>query len=399
MKKRRAKKVMIILLSCIGALLFIAFASLLMASGLFQKQTYLEPWQKNYAEKFSDPRIRLVAHGLLAGNGHNMQPWRIQLDKSDPMVFYLYADSDRLTNEVDPVARQFLVTQGAFLEYVRIAGKKLGYETAIELFSKGSYDEENLPESMKTKPVAKVTLTESEPENNPLYDFIFLQDTNRSAYEATKLTSEQIRQLQSLNNDEDISVEIFQDQENLDILGEYAMESATIEANTDRVMEESAKIFRANEYQKNKYRYGYSVEGQGTGGFMRHILQGLVTLFPAMNSGSAAKDAFIQSTKASVDSTPAYVMIITKDNSRLSQVKSGMLYSRMVLEAQHLGLVMQPLSQALEEYPEMNGPYTGIHNDYAKDGGTIQMLLRIGEPTMEAPKSMRRDVMELIDNR
>jgi hypothetical protein len=73
-----------------------------------------------------------------------------------------------------------------------------------------------------------------------------------------------------------------------------------------------------------------------------------------------------------------------------------MLYSRLTLTAHTLGLVVQPVSQALEEYPEMSKLYHGIHESYAPKGQTIQMLVRIGKPTEEVPQSMRRDVMDLI---
>ncbi|MNC64999.1 hypothetical protein D3C75_1152440 [compost metagenome] len=73
-----------------------------------------------------------------------------------------------------------------------------------------------------------------------------------------------------------------------------------------------------------------------------------------------------------------------------------MLYSRLILTAHSLGLAMQPLSQAIEEYPEMNGIYSDIHRSYAPGGGTIQMLVRLGTPLTEVPLSMRRDVQELI---
>jgi hypothetical protein len=396
MSKRKVKKTMTIIFSCVGALLIIAFVSLFIISGIFKQPKYLEPWQKNYSQKFDDPRIRLVAHGLLSANGHNMQPWKIRLDRENPMVFYLYADSERLTSEVDPFARQMMATQGTFLEYVNIAGDELGYQTAIELFPEGDYNEQNLSESMKTKPVAKITLTKTNPKSSPLYDFMFLPDTNRAAYQPTKLTSEQINQLENINVDAGLSMKIFQDKENMNKLNGYAMQGANIEAGVSRVMKESEIIFRANEYQKNKYRYGFSVEGQGTSGIMRHLMQGLVTLFPSMNSGKAASDMFIQSTRTSVDSTPAYALIITKDNDRSSQVKSGMIYSKLILTAHRLGFVMQPLSQVLEEYPEMKEPYSSIHRDYASDGGTIQMLVRLGKPIKEVPQSMRRDVMDLI---
>lgn len=381
-------------LSIVGVLLVLV-AVLFLASGALQKPSYLEPWQQTYSDRFDDPRIKLASRGLLAASGHNMQPWKILLDE-DESVFYLYADSERLAPEVDPYARQTMVSQGTFLEYVRVAGEKLGYKTDIVLFPNGEYDEQNLSESMNTRPVAKVTITKSEPANGGLYEDLFLPDTNRAAYKDTALTPDQIDRLLAINTDADLKLTIYQDEANKATLGDFAMEGARIESGIHRINEESAKIFRANEAQKNEYRYGFSVEGQGTTGFMKHVMQGLLTLFPGMNNEKASADLFVQSTQTAVDHTPAYAMIVSSSNSRTDQVKSGMLYSRLVLTAHALGLVMQPPSQVLEEYPEMSAPYARIHSEYAADGGTIQMLFRVGLPTQTFPNSMRRDVMDLI---
>ena len=168
------------------------------------------------------------------------------------------------------------------------------------------------------------------------------------------------------------------------------MQSAAIEAGVSRVMEESNAIFRSNEYQKNEYRWGYSVEGQGTSGFMRNFLQGVVTLVPSLNTGKAASRNFLSYTRTSVDNTPAYAMIVSSGNSRLAQVESGMLYSKLVLTGHKLGLAMQPLSQVLEEYPEMKSPYTEFQQAYAPNGGTVQMLFRVGVPTQSVPLSMQQ---------
>lgn len=386
----------------------VAGAALLCISGVFVKSTYLEPWEKDYVRRFDDPRIKLAAHGLLAANGHNMQPWKIRLDQNNSRVFYLYADSSRISGQVDPLARQMMITQGTFLGYLEIAGARLGYHTAIQMFPQGGYDEGNLLESMNTTPLAQITLNEAAPQEAPLYDYLFLPDTNRAPYQPGKLTPEQIRVLENLtatmkpvaadNSLEGgtLSLKILQDQENIAKLGSYAVQGAAVEAGVERVMKETEAIFQPNEYQKNQYRYGFSVEGQGTSGIKKHLMQGLVTLFPSLNSGKGSADLFVQSTRSAVDHTPAYAMIITKDNTRVSQVKSGMLYSKLILAAQQQGFVMQPLSQVLEEYQEMSELYQGIHRDYAPEGGTIQMLVRIGRPTKEVPLSMRRDVMELI---
>ncbi len=89
-------------------------------------------------------------------------------------------------------------------------------------------------------------------------------------------------------------------------------------------------------------------------------------------------------------------MILSNNNSRTEQVKSGMLYSKLVLTAHTLGIVMQPPSQALEEYPEMSALYQQIHAEYAPNGSTIQMFVRMGFATKSVPNSMRRDVNELL---
>ncbi|WP_019913488.1 Acg family FMN-binding oxidoreductase [Paenibacillus sp. HW567] len=394
--KKRGKKVMLIVVSGIAGLVAVVFAALLLISGVFTQQRYLQPWKPGYSAKMADPRLQLTAHGLLAASGHNMQPWRIKLDPNNDMVFSLYADSSRVSPAVDPDARQFMVSQGTFLEYIRIAGAELGYDAAIKLFPEGEYEESRLAGSMDSKPVARITLTKISAAAGPLYPYLFQPDTNRGGYKPDPLTDSQVQELKGINKDSDMTIEVFQDAGNMQKLADYANQAAKVEAGVDRVMEETAQIFRANEREKNKYRYGFSVEGQGTSGLMRHVLQGAVTLLPSLNKGQAASDQLIQSTEASVDKTPAYALIVSGDNSRTSQVRSGMLYSRLILTAHRLGLAMQPLSQAIEEYPEMNGIYSDIHRSYAPGGGTIQMLVRLGTPLNEVPLSMRRDVQELI---
>jgi hypothetical protein len=396
MKTRSINRIIFYITAGFASLGLIILLILFMLGGGFIKQTYLEPWDKNYASQFSDPRVQLTAYGLLAANNHNMQPWKIKLDKADNMVFYLYADSSRVTGKVDPIFRQMMITQGTFLEYVRIAGEKNGWNTLISLFPDGVYDESDIIHSMDKKPVAKITLSKTQPSASALYNSIFIADTNREAYKAEQLTSAQISSLEKLSSKSDLFIKLYTSKNDMDIIGNFAIQSSTIEAGVERVMEESNTIFRANEYQKNKYRYGYSVEGQGTTGFKKNLLQGLLTIFPSLNSGKGASRNFINYTKTSVDNTPAYAMIITAGNSRIEQVESGMLYSRLVLTGHTLGLAMQPLSQVLEEYPEMKTLYDKFKQTYAPQNGTVQMLFRVGKPVISAPLSMRQDVKSLI---
>ena len=57
---------------------------------------------------------------------------------------------------------------------------------------------------------------------------------------------------------------------------------------------------------------------------------------------------------------------------------------------------MQPVSQVLEEYPEMEALYQEVHERFSGEGQTIQMLVRMGEAEKAVGHSPRRDIMDLI---
>ena len=79
-----------------------------------------------------------------------------------------------------------------------------------------------------------------------------------------------------------------------------------------------------------------------------------------------------------VDTAMGHMWQVTPNNTRLDQISAGRDWLRLNLVATGLGLGMQPLSQGLQEYPEMAEVYDGLHARLAPGGGTVQMLARIG---------------------
>lgn len=372
-------------------LLLMAFTSETNASN----RKYLNVWNKTHHEQYLDIRIQLVSHGLLAPSSHNMQPWTIVLDEQNHNAFHLFANTGRMSAEVDPTHRQLMVSQGTFLEYLAIAAEKLGYSTTIELFPEGLPDEMRLTESLKEKPVAKITLQPSEKKNHPFYDFLFKPETNRGAYHEHKLTASEINAFTSMVQETGLNIAFYQTQQDVALIGKIAMEATTIEANQRQVMQETDGIFRINEHQKEKYGYGLSLEGQGYNGMSKQLIQGMLTLFPAMGRGNGSRKSFLTSTNKAVNATPCYIMLTSRHNDRVSQIQSGMLYSRMVLKAHQMGYAVQPLSQAIQEYDEIRALCHKTHQLFG-EGGTIQMLVRIGKPLKEAPLSIRQQPEDII---
>jgi hypothetical protein len=81
----------------------------------------------------------------------------------------------------------------------------------------------------------------------------------------------------------------------------------------------------------------------------------------------------------------AYVWLKTSGNGRLDQLAAGRAWLRLNLKATELGLGLHPLSQALQEYPEMEPHYARIHEQLAGPGQRLQMFGRLGYGPEVAP--------------
>jgi len=395
-KTHRARRIVLITVGSVVGVLVLGLGVILTVGGIFVPATYLQPWSATYYQQFSDPRMQVVAQAVLAPSGHNMQPWIVQLDKADTDVLYLYTDPTRLTPAVDPLARQTMVSQGTFLAYLQVAAAHLGYSASFDLFPNGTYDETDLKASMSELPVARITLAKDSSAKSDDYASLFLSDTNRSPYTAAPLTTAQTDALTALADSSPATLSILSDRRDMNTLGDFGNVGTLIETKYAAATAESDAVFYSTEQAKNEARSGFAVEGQGTTGFMKYFLQGLITLVPSVNDDAAGAENAIALTAAGVAHTPAYALISTPGNTRTEQVQAGILYSRFCLHARTLGLVMQPLSQVLQEYPSMAAPYAAIHAQYAPAGQTIQMLVRVGTPTTEYPVTMRRDANSLV---
>jgi hypothetical protein len=74
-----------------------------------------------------------------------------------------------------------------------------------------------------------------------------------------------------------------------------------------------------------------------------------------------------------------FVWINSQGNNRIDQITAGRSYLRVALRVTSLGLAMQPMSQALQEYAAMKSHYEQVHAMLSESTGErVQMLARIG---------------------
>jgi hypothetical protein len=86
----------------------------------------------------------------------------------------------------------------------------------------------------------------------------------------------------------------------------------------------------------------------------------------------------------------------TPANDRATQIATGAAYVRANLKATEVGLGIAPLSQALQEFPEMAGQMQAIlAATGTPPGHTLQMFFRMGYAD-PAPATPRRPLDAII---
>lgn len=377
-----------------GGIVVSAVAAGALISGAQLGRSYLDPWKKSYAGQSSDPRLQVASAGLLAGSSHNTQPWRIDLDDNDPLTFDLYANPERLTPVVDPLGRQAMISQGTFLGYMQEYGAAHGWDVQVKLFPEGELDEAAFSESLANTPIARIRLVEAVPVESSLAEGLYIPDTNRSPYKETPIDPSVASAIENLSNSV-ARIRLIDNPDEVAHLQAIALSAAMIEADKQEAMDEASALLRSNEYSKNHYRWGFTASDQNANPLVRHAMQTLVTLLPGLGQSEAAAKMFRESAVKHVEGTSAFVLVTTQNNDRHSQVEAGMTYARVVLSANVHGLATHPLSQALQEYPELSECYREIHESFGGDGA-IHMLARIGTPTAQVGPSMRMLVDDIV---
>jgi hypothetical protein len=80
-----------------------------------------------------------------------------------------------------------------------------------------------------------------------------------------------------------------------------------------------------------------------------------------------------------------HIWLVTRSNTRIDQLNAGRDWLRVNLATTKEGVGTHPMSQALQEYPEMKALYDRCRKLLAPEGGTVQMLARLGYASKVPP--------------
>jgi hypothetical protein len=365
-----------------GGAVFAAGATAVGCSGEMPAAA-IEAWSGPRAE--TDLRRWILGHALLAPHSHNLQSW--VADLRSPGEIVLYCDPTRLLPETDPFGRQIMMSHGTFLELLDLAARERGQRADIALFPEGTFG----PEKIDARPVARIRLApDPTVARDPLFAQILKRHTNRNVYDLKRAVPAEAWQAMRHAAAPYALRFGFVGTDRADELARHrtiAAEAWRIELVTPRAMLETFKVMRVGAREIVQHRDGVSITDPTLVAFTR---LGLFDRSKAPGPGDKPVTSQVKDFAQKIESTPAFLWLVSEGNDRVTQVNAGRAYARVQLAATAHGVAMQPLQQALQEYAEQAQPYAEIHAmlQAPKPTHTVQMWARVGfaPPVPPAPR-------------
>jgi hypothetical protein len=349
----------------------------------------VEAWQGPGADlaAASDPRRWLLSYAILAPHSHNLQSWVVDLGTPGEIV--LSCDAKRLLPQTDPLSRQIMMSHGTFIELLDLAARERGLRADVSLFPQGAFG----PDRLDARSVARIRLSpDAAVAKDPLFGQILHRRTNRSAYDLNRPVAAAAWAAMAEAVKPNTLRFGFAGAEQVPALAAHraiAAEAWRIELTTPRTIMESFEVLRVGPAEVARHRDGLTLLDPMVVTLNR---LGLFDRSKAPAPDDYATTSQIKDFAAKLASTTGFLWMVTPTNDRVAQVNAGRAYARVQLAATAQGLAMQPLSQALQEYPEQAQPYREIHRlaEATQPGQTVQMWARVGYAPAVSPAPRRR---------
>ena len=316
----------------------------------------LAPWDVPATP--DDPRRFALSHALLAPNAHNRQPWLADL--RDDGVVRVYRDTTKDLPETDPFGRQLTISMGCFLETMRIAAAQAGHGVETDLFPAA-------PDG-PLEHVATARFVPGAGAPDPLFAAILDRRSCKEPFTDRSVSDADAAMLAE-------HAAILTDPATVARIRDLTWAAWQVEAYTPRTNAESVDLMRIGRREIEAQPDGIDLGGP----FLETMsVVGLLTREAQKDTDSIGFQSGVSMYDEMLHATPAYAVVTTAGNDRTDWIEAGRRWVRLNLATTLGGLSLHPVSQALQEYPEMRDHYETAHRMLAGEGETVQMLGRLG---------------------
>lgn len=339
----------------------------------------------------TEMRRRALSWAVLAPSPHNRQPWNVVLESDDALT--LHCDLERRLPATDPFDRQVTIGLGAFLETLVLAAAEDGHAAEVALFPQG----EPAPR-LDARPVARVRFVAGAGAPDPLFSAILDRRSNKAPYAMDRpIPANDIGRLVAAATHGG-RVATATDAAAVAAIRAVALSAMRLEMETPGTAQESIDLLRIGRAEVDASPDGIDL----TGPMIEDLAaRGILTRENATAElASGASGPIMQQMTAyglaPIEASPAFLWTTTPANTRADQIAAGRDWMRLNLAATALGLGLHPLSQALQEFPEMAEHAARMRTTLGvAPGETLQMLGRLGYGP-EVPPSPRWPAAEVV---
>ena len=303
--------------------------------------------------------LRPVRYAVIAPSSHNTQPWRFRVgdDRID-----LFADRSRWLRVADASRRELHLSLGAALENLVIAAEHFGYSHEVKYF----------PDPAKRDWIARVSLARNaRPRPPSLFAALASRHTTRGAYSGEPVDEGLLADLAAIAWDTGIWAWTSTD-------AEAGAGVAALIARGDR-LQHADPAFRRE--------LGESI-GEGLMGLPRPLARIARAAVTRIDFG----ERLARSDAALLTRSGALLVIVSKDDDPATQVRAGRAMERVWLLGTLFGLVLHPMSQALQ-VPELRRELAELIGEAGKHP---QHLFRLGYAAPQSHRAQRRPLGEVL---
>jgi nitroreductase len=318
----------------------------------------------------------MLSQAILAPNPHNRQPWRVDLGEPDAVT--LYCDTGRLLPETDPLGRQILIGLGAFTELAVIGAGRVGLQAEVTPFPAGPFPADRID----GRPVARIALRPGG-QADPLAQAIARRRSTKTPFGPEALDQAHAARLIGAATGPGTRFGWTSEAALSADLRAIGRDAFVIEMETPRTYRESVELMRIGSAEIAANPDGIPLHGPLMWWLARlGLLDRRSVADPASSAFAAGRDQYT----AMITATPSFGWLVTPGNDRFAQFAAGRAYARLDLTAAALGVALHPISQVLQEYPEMADLQArfdrrlGLGRDER-----VQMLVRLGYAKMPGP--------------
>ncbi len=343
---------------------------------------------RNPGQGETDPRRFVLAHGLLAPNPHNRQPWLVRME--GPAAMSLYVDRTRLLPETDPFGRQIVIGCGAFLELIAQSAPRIGFVADIQEWPEGAPGPQ-----LDDRPFARVALrADSGVKASPLFDQIARRRTEKTPFLQERPSDAAVQSVLAAAAGPGLVAGESREPGLRDALIEACQRGWEMESRTPRTHMESVRLMRIG-----KAEVARNPDGIDLSGGMMEVLAatGVMTRETLADPNSTASRSGHDMYRKMILATPGFFWIRSETADRAVQLSAGRAYARAQLAAAAQGLALHPWSMTLQEFPEMAELYRQTQALLgAGPDSPVQMLARMGKARRPSGPAPRRRLDDLI---